>query len=408
MATTNTKSPRNVEQGYGYASAGGAIGPMSVTTLPGATLSTPERIRYENLTSMTDPIQFTMSMNQLVEQWRSTPSANPAWGNKLNEMTATLRGLKLSKGVSGAGVWTTQDSMAFKNVMADALATGITVEARLTDYATQFNQKETTTTFSKSISSALSLLDEGDAKNALSKAYYTSFGYYPSEKQSKDFLGKWNAEVKRQKSTTTTTGTSTGKGSGSVVGTSTSVTSGQGFTQEEQADFLARYLKKNYKLKGDIKGEVKNIYDQIANTAKNNLLPPPSFEEAQKDVLNILGTGDAKIREQKLAEIQQKYRTKAKVQHPGWAENLDAGNDLSIFAGDYANEYSQKLGRQVKFDDPLVAKVMSFKDDKGVYRPASRIEANNLLKGEAEWATSPDAKTYWTKVADTLASKMGR
>ena len=403
----NQTSPRATEQGY--TSAGGAMGPLaSVTTLPGATLSTADKIKYQDLVTFTDPIQFQSAMNELVEEWRATKSSNPVWGNKLNELTATLRGLKLSKGISGPGVWTNEDSAAFKKVMGDSLASGITVEARLTDIANLFGQKDTTSTFSKSISSALSLLDEGDAKNALSKAYYTSFGFYPSEKQNKDFLTKWNAEVKIQKATTTTTGTSTGKGTGSVSGTSTSVTSGQGFTQEEQADFLAKYLQKNFKLKGDVKGEVKNIYNQISTTAKNNLLAPPTFEEAQKDVLNVLGTGDAKIREQKLAEIQQKYRTKAKVQYPAWTEYLDAGSDLSTFAEDYASNFGQKLGRQVKIDEPLIKKVMNFKDDKGVYRPPSATEATIILQQDSEWATSSDSKNYWTTVANTLASKMGR
>lgn len=404
---TNQKSPRATEQGY--TSAGGAMGPMaSVASLPGATLSPADRIKYENLLAFTDPIQFQNSMSDLVEEWKLTPSSNPVWKNKLNELTATLRGLKLSKGISGPGIWTNEDSAAFKKVMGDSLASGITVEARLTDIANLFGQRDTTTTFSKSISSALSLLDEGDAKSALSKAYYVSFGFYPSEKQNKDFLAKWNAEVKLQKATTTTTGTSTGKGSGSVSGTSSSVTSGQGFTQDEQADFLAQYLKKNYKLKGDVKGEVKNIYDQISTTAKNNLLAPPTFEEAQKDVLNIIGTGDAKIREQKLAEIQQKYRTRAKVQYPGWAEYLDAGADLSTFTNDYASNFSKRLGRQVKADEPLIKKVMNFKDDKGVYRPPSETEATMILQQDSEWATSSDSKNYWTNVADSLASKMGR
>lgn len=406
MATN--KSARNVEQGY--ASAGGAMGPMSSNSIannPKNILSPEERRTYDKLENLTDPIQFQLSMSNLVEEWKNTPT-NDKWENRLNYITSTLRGLKLSKGVGGPGVWTTEDSLAFKTIMATALVSNVSVDGILQDKAFLFGQRDTTTTFSKSISTALSLLDEGDAKSALSKAYYVSFGYYPSAKQNADFLNKWNAEVKIQKATTTTTGTSTGKGSGSVSGTSSSVTSGQGFTQDEQADFLAKYLKKNYKLEGDVKGEVKNIYDQISTTAKNNLLAPPTFEEAQKDVLNIIGTGDAKIREQKLAEIQQKYRTRAKVQYPGWAEYLDAGADLSTFTNDYASNFGKKLGRQVKTDEPLIKRVMNFKDDKGVYRPPSETEATMILQQDSEWATSSDSKNYWTNVADTLASKMGR
>lgn len=406
MATN--ESARNVEQGY--APAGGAMGPMSSNSIannPKNILSPEERRTYDKLESFTDPIQFQISMSNLVEEWKNTPT-NDKWENRLNYITSTLRGLKLSKGVGGPGVWTTEDSLAFKKIMATALVSNVSVDGILQDKAFLFGQRDTTTTFSKSISTALSLLDEGDAKSALSKAYYVSFGYYPSEKQNKDFLAKWNAEVKIQKATTTTSGTSTGKGSGSVSGTSTSVTSGQGFTQDEQADFLAKYLKKNYKLEGDVKGEVKNIYDQISTTAKNNLLAPPTFEEAQKDVLNIIGTGDAKIREQKLAEIQQKYRTRAKVQYPGWAEYLDAGADLSTFTNDYASNFGKKLGRQVKADEPLIKRVMNFKDDKGVYRPPSETEATMILQQDSEWATSPDSKSYWTNVANTLATKMGR
>ena len=269
----NQKSPRATEQGY--APAGGAMGPMSSSSIanqPRALLSPEERQQYQILIEITDPVVFQQRMQDIVLEWEKTPSIEAKYENRLNEITSTLRGLKLSKGVGGPGVWTTEDSVAFRKVMGTALASNIGIQAVLEDRAFLFGSKDTTTTFSKSISSALSLLDEGDAKSALSKAYYVSFGFYPSEKQNKDFLAKWNAEVKIQKATTTTSGTSTGKGSGSVSGTSTSVTSGQGFTQEEQADFLAKYLQKNFKLEGDVKGEVKNIYDQISTTAKNNLL----------------------------------------------------------------------------------------------------------------------------------------
>jgi len=141
------------------------------------------------------------------------------------------------------------------------------------------------------------------------------------------------------------------------------------------------------------------LYDAVSNTYKNNLLPTPSFDQVTQQVVKLIGSGE--MQEQMLGDLQTKVRRQAKALYPGWAEYLDQGDDLIEYANNYAKFASQKLGRDVKSDEDIIKKMMSFSDVKGP-RPASNREATNFIESTNEWKSSTEGKSYYLNMANRL------
>lgn len=364
---------------------------------------TPEQAaQYEDMLSYADNVQQSLAVQNMLTALKNTPSKSGQFNTAFDELQGLVRYVGLSKGTTeiGSGIWSPEDTKGFMKVLQSAYESGITYEAVLEQLAGQGPaEKKPKTTFSKTISQALTLMDKGDAKAALSKAMYIEYGFFPSQKQVADFEKKWNAEAQRQASTSTTSATTTRTGAGSTASKTSTVTVGKGFTEAEQSQFLAQYLKDQFNVKKELGGRAKELFDSVINTYKNNLLPTPSFDQVTKQVVKLIGAGE--MGEQMLGELQTKVRRQAKALFPGWAEYLDKGDDLIEYANNYAKFASQKLGRDVKADDNIVRKMMSFSDIKGP-RPASTQEATNFIESTDEWKSSTEGKSYYIGLANRL------
>lgn len=370
------------------------------------TLTPEQAAQYEDMLSYADNVQQSLAIQNQLTALKNTPSKSGQFNTAFDELQALVRYTGLSKGTTqiGSGIWSPEDTKGFMKVLQSAYESGITYEAVLEQLAGQGPATKTPkTTFSKSISQALTLMDEGDAKAALSSLMYKEYGFFPSSKQVADFSKKWNAEAKRQASTSTTSTTTTRSGTGQTISKGSTLNVGKGFTEAEQSQFLAQYLKDQFNVKKELGGRAKELYDSVTNTYKNNLLPIPSFDQVTKQVVKLIGAGE--MGEQMLTELQTKVRRQAKALFPGWADYLDQGDDLVEYANNYAKFASQKLGRDVKSDDEVVKKLMSFSDVKGP-RPPSNQEAINFIESTSEWKSSTEGKTYYIGLADRLTRGM--
>jgi hypothetical protein len=163
-----------------------------------------------------------------------------------------------------------------------------------------------TTQFTKQVQSSLQYKDLGDARQSYSDAYFKAWGQFPNADLDKKFQNAWNAKVKSEtQPTTTETKTekvyiydkkskpvidpktkkqkvdaagqpifsiklkdSSGVYRTKTIVTGTSKSMGEGFTAEEQTQFLADFLANNYpdaKFNvDDVGGTAKTIYDTIA------------------------------------------------------------------------------------------------------------------------------------------------
>lgn len=414
MATEKDTSTGKATANYtssGLPAAGKGIGYN-----PNNYLTQDQAVKYEEFLSYSDNTQLSMALQEELNSLKNTADPSGQFNTSFDRLQALLRYTGLSKGKTdlGSGIWDPEDTKAFRQVLQTAYNSNVNYESVLEQYVAQGpQQKKPTTSFSKTISQSINLLDKGDAKRALSKAYFQTYNRFPTQKMFDDFEKKWNAEATRQAGKTTTTGTSTttsADGKSSTVGTSTNVTVGKGFTAEEQQDFLAKYLQDNFKVNKieNLGGVAKDYYDTIVQSYSNNLMAPPEFPVLMKQVKDLIGTGDEEIRKQKIDNLNAKVRRQAKTLYQGYAEQLDAGDDLIEYAASYAQLASQELGRAVKPSEDLIKNILSFRDAKGVTRPASSTDAISMIRSSSEWDSSEGGKNYWLGVANSIRQGMGR
>lgn len=358
--------------------------------------------------NITDQSAYSFFVQDTLIKWRNTTAGvTPGFENKLDEIQAYLRGTGLSKDTGNRGIMTQPDLNALKEISSVALANGIPFENLLKSMYAGITSNANAPQYSKQITSAIQNIDITDATNKLSTSYFNTFGEYPTEEQINKFKNDWNAEATRQMASTTTTGVSTAISKNSNVNKTKSITTGEGFTMEEQKQFLGQFLAKNYNFTGaEQSGAAKGIYDKVMATYKNNFLPTPNLKDLIPFIVDVIGTGDVANAQQKIdAKIQSIRNTAAKF-NPGIADVLANGEDAKATADAAAKYLSTKLGRTVTTDEPFIYKVMNFNDN-GKYRTMNTSEINAYAETLPEWQTSPDATNKYTGIFDNLKQSLG-
>ena len=357
----------------------------------------------------TDPYAYSRYIQDNLIKWRNTKTGVAVgFENKLDEIQAYLRAIpNLSKDTGNRGIMTEGDINALKEISGVALANGIPFEDLLKSMYAGITSSANASKYSKQITSAIQNIDITDATNKLSTSYFNTFGEYPTEQQINKFKNDWNAEATRQMASTTTTGVSTATGQNSNLNKTKSITTGEGFTMEEQKQFLGQFLAKNYNFTGaEQSGAAKGIYDKVMATYKNNFLPTPNLKDLIPFIVDVIGTGDVANAQQKIdAKIQSIRNTAAKF-NPGIADVLANGEDAKATADAAAKYLSTKLGRTVTTDEPSIYKVMNFNDN-GKYRTMNTSEINAYAETLPEWQTSPDATNKYTGIFDNLKQSLG-
>lgn len=348
-----------------------------------------------------DPAAYSKAISKFLLEWRNTPQEG--FQNKLDYLQALVRGSGLSSDTTPRGVFGNKDTAALKDVSLIALQNGIPFEQVLQELYK--NKGASGGGFSKQVATSIKLIDPTDAKASLSDAYYKTFGAFPSQAQIENYMNLYNAEAKRQKGQTITTTSTGGK-----VTTSTSITKGEGFTENEQKQFLADYLVKNYEMdsRDDLGGQAKSLYDVIVNTYTSNYQPEPDFKTVSGVIKDVLSSSDDAVATQKLQAFLQEGRKVAAKQYLGIANELNAGEDAAKYTNPLANTLTKVLGRTTYADDPLVKKALNFKDDKGVYRMMNDLEFQQAYEADPRYATSSAAINKSVALADSIASKLGR
>ena len=351
-----------------------------------------------------NPAQYSYAIRDWVMNNRAdTKSQPPGFVNQLDYIQALLREGGLSSDTTPRGTLGNKDVDAIQSVSRIALQNGTDFLTQLKDlYA---NKNKTVPSFSKNISTAIRLLDKGDAKSTLSNAYYQAFGSFPAQNQINDFMNLYNAEAKKQKSMSTTTSTTTG----GVTRTNT-VTGDEGFTTKEQEKFLADYLSKNFGVatSANLGGTAKVIYDQIVSTSKNNFLDEPDFKEVSGLIAKIIGAGDDKVSTQMLTDYQNQQRRVASKQYLGIQAELLSGEDAVTYTKPLYNFLLKASGRNISPDDKFIKNALNFKDEKGNYRMMNEYEMKQAWLNDPRSATSPDAINQATAVGDLVRRKLGK
>jgi hypothetical protein len=318
-------------------------------------------------------------------------------------MQALVRQSGLSKGKGPLNAIDTQDIDAIKNVYKNAYLQNVDWQTWLEQYSqSPYASSNSGPKFSKEVSSALQMIDKTDAENILSKSYYEAFGKMPTGGQIETFKTSFNAEAQRQLAQTTRTGTTTGAGTDSTSGTSKSVTSGLGFTEAEQKDFIAKFLKDNYKITGEeTSGRVKTIIDDIKRVYRDNLLPEPSMQELTAFAADAIGTGDDATYQQKINAKIQGIRLSAGKFFPGANDLLTAGTDIAALADPMAKSFNSVLGTNVLSSDNRIKAMLNYFDGK-TNRIMTAKEQQDYIESQPEFQTSDTGRQKYADLANAM------
>ena len=402
--TYNQMRERQISSSTAYASMGTYAASNAAAAL--AARIRAEGSFYTRTLATADPVAFSnlaaTELDSLRGQLRSDGFVNNA-----NYLQALLRANGLSKGNTPLGTFSYEDTQAFRKAVVEARLNGVEYLTLLKDNLDKGGAGGSKTKFSKEASTAINLIDKSDAKTMLSKGFYAAYGETVPESEITRFMNKFNARAKKEAVTTTAKGTSTTT-AGGTTGKSTTTRSGLGFTAEEQTNFLANYLmKRGVKVTPETGGAVKTFIDEMRNTYKNNNLSEPEFDILANKALALIGTGDPELLKQKLEEEKQKIRNQASKLNPGMADILANGEDLKDYADQYIKVASAITRKTYDMNNPLIKKMMNFKDEKGNYRAASDMEVYEIMRGSSDWDVSPDAFNSFSGIGDIIERKLG-
>jgi hypothetical protein len=396
-------------------------------------------------TEETSKAQAAQRLNQALNK---TASSVAGFNNQFEYLQNLLR----KSGISKSSM---TDSSALSNVIVAGAAVNQDPFTFLEGYIANIQPKvikqpDTTTQYTKQIQTALQFKDLGDARQYYSDAYFSTHGSYPSADLDKKFQTAWNNEIKTQDQPTTTTTKSelapiydkkskpvidpvtkkqkvdkfgtlvyskpaydqSGKKRYTSVVTGTSTAQGEGFTKEEQQQFLADFLVNNSPNTAwnvdNIGGAAKSLYDGIVAFHKSNYSTAPDLATLTPLMKNVLSSADSNAANEYLTQYKNTVRKQTASKYMGLADYINAGEDADKYVKPMLEGVSALLERNFTIDDPFSVKIFNFKDDKGVYRMPNALELNQMVMDHPDYGKTAAAVNQAVDMTQSLRGKLGR
>lgn len=373
------------------------------------------------------------------------------------EMQALLRKSGLSKASTplGVGVVGLDESAAIEKIILASISSQLPPLDFLKAYNSTVKPKagpaqpDMTTQYTKQIQTALQFKDLGDARQYYNNAYFTAFGQWPAPDLDKKFQDSWNAQVKQQNQPTTTNNVTekgyqydtkskpvidpkTGKQKvdklgqkvysvrlkndqgqyltkTKVVGTTSA--QGEGFTAEEQTQFLATFLTENFPEEqwnvDDIGGSAKTIYDTISAYHTGNYETAPDFATVSPIIKNLLSNPDEKVQNEIYEQYISDIQAKSGNRFMAIKSSLKPGETANKYVAPVLQTLSAGLETNVGIKDPLAVQVLNFKDESGEYRLPNEFEMQNIIKNDKRYESTSTAINTAVNMAQSLKNALG-
>jgi hypothetical protein len=414
--------------------------------------STNPWISYASATDLAQKALLLQDIRRSMSTAGSGPGGN---GTQYEYLQALLRATGFSKDKTPIGFVGPTEQAALEKVIALSIANNmepVSYLELLKKYGVgggaTVKQPDTTTQYSKQVSTALKLKDKGDAQIAYTNAYYAAFGQNPPKAGIEAFGSAWNAEEKAQLPTTTadymvekqalwdkkskpvidpkTKKQKVDKWGDPIYSkplydksgilqykdrtTSKTTTVGLGFTEEEQQQFLATYLTKNFPDIKDVEnlgGAAKTIYDDLVATSSKNFLNAPDFATLAPTIKEILGSADAATQSELIKKYKEGLRKQTAIKYMGLADYLNAGDDADKYVTPLRQAFSNALETDVTMTDDLMKQALNFKGEDGKYRLPNDWEMNQLVMNDKRRAYTSQARNESVNMFQSLMSKLG-
>ena len=397
----------------------------------------------------TDPTRKAMALQEI---YRGLSSNNDIAagkgfsGSNLDYLTALLR----AKGVSKTAL---TDPTSLSNVITAAVAVNQDPFTFLENYNASVKAKgpaqiDTTTKFSKQVQSALQLKDLGDARQYYSDAYFKTYGFFPTAELDKKFQDSWNAKVKSELQPTTTEQktqyapiyntkskpvidpktkkqkidefgnkvyssiktNADGVKQYKTITTGQSTAKGEGFTADEQTQFLATFLSENFPSTkwnvDDIGGAAKTVYDTIKAYHIGNYEDAPDFASVSPLIKDVLSHPDEKVQTEMFNQYLTGLQKKASGRFMAIQDLIQPGESANKYIDPYLKTLSTNLETEITVKDALAQKVLNFKGEDGKYRLPNDYELNQLVMSDKRFDSTSGAINTAVNMAQTLRNAL--
>ena len=402
-----------------------------------------------------DPINKQIYFQNLYRGLVGQPSPTGA-GNLWDYTQTLLRSTGFSKGKTAIGIADPKDVDGLIQAIGGAIGTNANdVVSYLQAIAAsggrgkkEVKQPDTTTKFTRQVTTALRLKDLGDATNTYNNAFFLAYGAMPNQDNIKSFQDAWNREVKLQNPTTVTKSKiqfakvydktsdpvmdkKTGKQKVDKFGnlvfskqktnkdgvlqyetitTSGTTTTGEDFTAEEQAEFMADYLVANFpdiKDAENLGGSAKVIYDSVVNLYKNNYQEVPNFSQVAPIIKDVIGSGKAEVGQEYLRQAQEKVRKQVSKQYMSIADSVAEGQNASEIINPLLDKASAAFEESVNINDPFMKMVLNYQASDGTYRLPNEYELTNLIMKDSRSKKTSGAINNAVDLIQRLKSRLG-
>jgi len=404
----------------------------------------------------TNPVQKAKYLQELNRSL--SMQAGPAGfdGTQLEYLQTLMRRGGFSKATTPTkgGMIGPGDASGLDTVIALAYASNKDPLTYLEDYNSTLvakgpKQQDTTTKYTKQIQTALQYKDLGDARQYYSDSYFAAYGSYPSAELDKKFQDSWNANVLNQdKPTTTSTKTEfapvydkksapvmdkatgeqkkdkfgnlvyskiavnqSGQKQYTTVSTGVSTSQAEGFTVEEQKQFLANFLAENYPgtdfSKGDVGGAAKSIYDAIVDLHKANYTTPPSFASVSNIITDVIGTPDEKVQTELLSQYYSDIQNSALTRFNSLSSVIKPGENASKYISPVLATLSSALEKEITIDSDIAKEIFNFKGEDGKFRMPNDFELSKFIKSRPEYGKTSVAINDSINLAQSLKNALG-
>lgn len=377
--------------------------------------------------------------------------------NMFDYWQSLARATGFSKAKTPIGVIGPGDDTALASVIALAAANNAdpinyleTLKAYGVGSKTGIKQPDTTTKYNKQVSTALQLKDITDARSDFNDAYFAAFGVSATKELDDKFVNQWNSTAKMQAPTSTTNQVTSyapiyDKKSKPVIDPKTkkqkidkfgnpvyskqmtdkagvlqyqainkisTTTTGEGFTAEEQEQFVADFLVKNFPNEKfnveNLGGAAKAIYDDLVATSTKNYTTVPDFATLAPVIKDVLGTTDKAVADEKLRQYKTGVRNQVAAKYMSIADYVNAGEDADKYVKPLMQSLSNALERDVTEKDPILKQALNFKGDDGKYRLPNDWEMTQLIMNDAGYGKTSTAINQAVDLTQNLRNKLGR
>ena len=183
-------------------------------------------------------------------------------------------------------------------------------------------------------------------------------------------------------------------------------TSGLGFTEDEQKDFLAQYIVDNAPEgafdAATIGGAAKTYYDILSQAHSLNYEDTPNIKTLTPVINSLLKATDQGVIDEITKKYQTDVRTRVGTKFMGVSEYVKSGGDAKTIIDPILKSLSANLEADINENDKLAIKLFNFQGADGKFRLPNQYEIDQAIKSDSRYGATSTAKNEAVNLFQSL------